>query len=60
MKLDFMITNDTKHHMLQKKTAFVLSVAKELALNEQRIKPCVSLGCASLVYHSVRVSASYL
>ena len=43
MKLGFVITNDKASYVAKEDSICLFSVAKETALNEQQIKPCVSL-----------------
>ena len=47
MKLGFVITNDKASYVAKEDSIRLLSVAKETALNEQQIKPCVPLGLVS-------------
>ena len=44
MKLGFVINNDKASYVAKKDSIRLFSVAKETALNKQRIKPCVPLG----------------
>ena len=41
MKLGFVITNYKASYVAKEDSICLFSVAKEAALNEQRIKPCV-------------------
>ena len=41
MKLGFVITNDKASYVAKGDSICLFSVAKETALNKQRIKPCV-------------------
>ena len=41
MKLDFVVTNDKASYGAKGDSICLFSVAKEMTLNEQQIKPCV-------------------
>jgi hypothetical protein len=41
MKLGFLITNNKASYVAKGDSICLFSVAKEMALNKQRIKPCV-------------------
>ena len=43
MKLGFVITNEKASYVAKGDSICLFGVAKETALNEQRIKPCVPL-----------------
>ena len=43
MKLGFVITNDKAPYVAKEDSICLFSVAREAALNEQQIKPCVPL-----------------
>ena len=41
MKLGFVITNDKASYVVREDSICLFSIAKEVAMNEQGIKPCV-------------------
>ena len=48
MKLGFVITNDKASYVAKEDSICLFSIAKEVALNKQWIKPCVPLQKHSL------------
>ena len=47
MKLGFAITNEKASYIAKKDSICLFSIAKEVALNEQQLQPCVPLNSSS-------------
>ena len=55
MELGFVLTNDKASYVGKEDSICLFSVSKEAALNEQQIKPCVSLGIVRLCFSTPEV-----